>query len=108
MKLGNHRYFNTLIEVLPVRTFTKGLCYKLYFGQALKLKAMDPDPLAIFVTSSFENNTDNLEEIHVTVAENNTWQGVVEKKWPYRYVENLVQSNVIALIIRHIIGRYIT
>ena len=86
MKIGNHRYFNTLIEVLPVRTLVKGLCYKLFFGKALKLKALDPDPIAIFVTSSFENKTDKLEEIHVTVAENNTWQGIVEKKWPYSKV----------------------
>ena len=31
LKLGIHEYFDQQIEVLPVRTIIRGLCYKLKF-----------------------------------------------------------------------------
>ena len=84
LKIGKHRYFNTQIEVLPVRTLMKGLCYKLYFGRHLKTFTIaDRDHIEIFVTSNYEGMADKLKGIHVTLAENNTWQGIIEKKWPY-------------------------
>ena len=67
--------------------------FSVHLGKTLKLKAMDPDPIAIFVTSTYKNNTDKLEEIHVTVAENNTWQGIVEKKWPYSKIPSVFSGS---------------
>ena len=93
LTIGNHKYFDTQIEIWPVRTPLKGLCYKLFFKKSLSQAITDLNPIAIFVTSSFENdNIDKLKGIHVTVAENNTWQGIIEMKWPYSKIPSHVEG----------------
>ena len=59
LRIGNHQYFDTQIEVWPVRTLLDGLCYKLFFGKSLTYQLTDPDSIAIIVTNNYE--IDNIE-----------------------------------------------
>ena len=66
------------VELMPIRTYLKGLCYKLKF-----LKPKSFDMLSFFISSSISNGTDKLEKVNVLIGTNNTWQGIIGNAWPY-------------------------
>ena len=78
LQIGSHNYYvdyfgnSGTIEIIPIRTTTQGLCYKL--------TPSEPGYMNIFVSSS---SIDKLEKINLMIAANNTWQGIVGNKWPY-------------------------
>ena len=80
LQIGSHNYYvnyfgkNGTIEIIPIRTTTQGLCYKLTIS--------DPEYMNIFIGSS-NHSIDKLEKINLMIAANNTWQGIVGYNWPY-------------------------
>ena len=66
------------VELMPIRTYLQGLCYKLKF-----LKPKSFDFLSFFISSSISNGTDKLEKVNVMIGTNNTWQGIIGNAWPY-------------------------
>ena len=65
---------NGTLEVIPMRTRTKGLCYKL--------TSSNPSQMNFFIGSSIQS-LDKLEKINLMIAANDTWQGIVGSRWPY-------------------------
>ena len=89
LQVGTHDYddlFGTTIriELIPVRTIYRGLCYKLKLSNPLPSSsiALNPDYF-MFHISSFIQGIDKLEHIDLMIAANNTWQGIVGNNWPY-------------------------
>ena len=80
LQVGTNSYVDFLgkngtIEIIPIRTKTQGLCYKLTPSEP-------PNYMNIFIGSSSQSK-DKLEKINLMIAANNTWQGIVGNKWPY-------------------------
>ena len=72
------------IELIPVRTIYRGLCYKLKLSNPLPLSSITLNPdYFLFHISSFIQGIDKLEHIDLMIAANNTWQGIVGNNWPY-------------------------
>ena len=81
LKLGVHEYLGEKVELVPIRTYFQGLCYKLKF---LDPKPFDPsNTLQFFISSNISKGIDKLEKVSVTIASSNTWQGIVVNTWPY-------------------------
>ena len=81
LKLGVHEYFGETVELVPIRTYMQGLCYKLKF---LDTKPFDPSTsLQFFISSNISTGMDALEKVSVIIASSNTWQGIVLNVWPY-------------------------
>ena len=89
LQVGTHTYEESpgktrRIELIPVRTIYRGLCYKLKLSKPLLLNSVTLDPdYFIFFVSSFVKGIDELEHVDLMIAANNTWQGVVGDIWPY-------------------------
>ena len=84
LKVGTHDYVdfygtNRRIETIPIRTMLRGLCYELKLSTPLPLI---PDYLYLIISSSIQTN-DTLEKIHLMIAADDTWQGIVGNNWPY-------------------------
>ena len=76
-----HEYLGERVELVPIRTFLQGLCYKLKF---LDPKPFDPSAsLQFFISSNISKGMDKLEKVSVTVVSSNTWQGIIGNGWPY-------------------------
>ena len=89
LQVGTHTYEESpgktrRIELIPVRTVYRGLCYKLKLSNPwpTNSKTLDPDYFRIFI-SSFIEGIDKLENIVLMIAANDTWQGIVGNSWPY-------------------------
>ena len=78
--------FEGNIDVQPVRTVLRGLCHKLSFSNPLQVDQLNS--LILFVSSYNED----LKKIQLLIAEENTWQGNIEQRWPYRQVKLLIQN----------------
>ena len=81
LQVGTHDYVDYFgthgrLEIIPVRTTTQGLCYKL------TLSNIHMNELVFFIGSSIQG-LDKLEKINLMIATNDTWQGIVGNKWPY-------------------------
>ena len=80
LQIGSQNYYvdyfdnKGTIEIIPIRTTAQGLCYKLTLSGPMEMN--------IFIGSSIQSK-DKLEKIHLMIAANNTWQGIVGNKWPY-------------------------
>ena len=79
LQVGTNSYVDFLgkngtIEIIPIRTKTQGLCYKL--------TPSNPLHIYFFVGSSIQG-LDKLEKINLMIAANDTWQGIVGNRWPY-------------------------
>ena len=87
LKIGKHEYFGNELELLPIQTTHRGLCYKLELSsdQALNLH--------LVVTSSSKRK-DKLKKIHLFVASKNTWQGIITYRWPYSKVPPIVTGQL--------------
>ena len=66
------------MELIPVRTIVNGLCYKFTFSDALSSGPLNSPN--VFVSSY----NDDLKNINLLIAEENTWQGIIGGEWPYR------------------------
>ena len=76
-----HEYLGEKVELVAIRTYFQGLCYKIKF---LNPKHFDPSTtLQFFISSNISEGMDKLEKVSVTVASSNTWQGVIGNVWPY-------------------------
>ena len=81
LKLGVHDYSGKRVELVPIRTYLQGLCYKLKF---LDPKPFDPaNSLQFIISSNISKGMDKLEKVSVTIASSNTWQGIIGNAWPY-------------------------
>ena len=77
-QIGEHDYYGTRIEVVPIRTKGYGLCYKFNMSNPFPLSK----PLhIIFGSSNLE--TDKLKKVDLFIAAENTWQGTIGYGWPY-------------------------
>ena len=80
LQIGSQNYYvdyfdnKGTIEIIPIRTTAQGLCYKLTLSGPMRMN--------IFIGSSIQSK-DKLEKIHLMIASNNTWQGIVGYNWPY-------------------------
>ena len=99
LQVGTHDYDDLLgttirIELIPIRTIYRGLCYKLKLSNPLPSSsiALNPD-YYMFHISSFIQGIDKLEKINLMIAENNTWQGIVGDKWPYSQGKEISKKN---------------
>ena len=66
------------MELIPVRTIVNGLCYKFTLSDALSSEPLKSPN--VFVSSY----NDDLKNINLLIAEDNTWQGIIGGEWPYR------------------------
>ena len=72
LKLGVHDYFGERVEMMPIRTYLHGLCYKLNF---LNPRPYDPiASLQFIIGSNISKGMDKLEKATVMIASENTWQ----------------------------------
>ena len=84
LQLGANEYhrpdgalgFDGNIDVQPIRTLLRGICYKLTFSDPLTLDMYNSNSLVLFVSSY----NDDLKKIQLMIAEKNTWQGIVLPK----------------------------
>ena len=83
LKIGKYYYFGDELELLPIRTTHRGLCYKLELSSDKSLN------LHLVVTSSSKTK-DKLKKVHLFVASKNTWQGIINYRWPYSKVPPIV------------------
>ena len=97
LQVGTHDYvdlFGTTIriEVIPVRTIYRGLCYKLKLSNPLPLSSitLNPDYFMFHITS-FIQGIDSLKHIDLMIAANNTWQGIVGNNWPYSQGQEILK-----------------
>ena len=75
---GKHKYFGQDIEMRPVRTVLQGLCYRLHFTNPL----LESNYLTLFISTSL-TGIDKLKKMKLFVVTDETWQGIIEKTWPY-------------------------
>ena len=75
---GKHNYFGQDIEMRPVRTVLDGLCYRLHFTNPL----LESNFLTLFTSSSLFG-IDKLKKMNLYIVAEETWQGIIEKTWPY-------------------------
>ena len=86
IKVGKHNYFGFEIELLPIRTLVRGLCYKL------EISSEKPLWLHLLATSSSKAE-DRLKRVDLFMAAKNTWQGTIHK-WPYSKVPPFVTGDL--------------
>ena len=89
MLIGHNKFPDNIIQVMPMRTQTYGLCYKLQFSNPLP----DPPnaPLALFMIN-YAKGIDKLKKIKLLIASNNTWQGIITDNWPYSKMPPLIEQ----------------
>ena len=86
IKVGKHNYFGFELELFPVRTLLRGLCYKL------EMSREKPLWLHLIVSSSSKAK-DRLKRVDLFMAAENTWQGTIHK-WPYSKVPPFVTGEL--------------
>ena len=86
LKIGKNHYYGRELELLPIRTTHRGLCYKLELlsDRSLKLDLM---------VSSFSKAKDRLKRVDLFIAAKNTWQGTINT-WPSSKVPPLVTGEL--------------
>ena len=88
LQIGTHDYFNTTIEVTPVRTLVNGMCYRFKMPHSIP-SYQGSQRLLI---SSSTSGVDKLENVLVYIASDDTWQGVIINNWPYSNTPLLVRG----------------
>ena len=88
LQIGTHDYFNTTIEVTPIRTLVNGFCYKFEMPNSLPRF----DGRLQLIISSSASGVDKLEKLNFYIASKNTWQGVIINDWPYSNTPLLVKG----------------
>ena len=83
LQVGTHNYVDfwgpKRIELIPIRTTVRGLCYKMTLSNPLPL---NPERFLFFI-SNFIQSEDKLEKMNLMIAANDTWQGIIGNYWPY-------------------------
>ena len=72
------------LEVRPIKTILNGLCYKFMFENHLPKNFNES--LKFLIT----RYNKNLKKIQLTIAAENTWQGIIEQRWPYSYIPHVI------------------
>ena len=88
LQIGKNDYFNTTIEVTPIRTLANGFCYRFEMPNSLPRF----DGRLQLIISSSTSGVDKLEKLNFYIASNNTWQGVIINDWPYSNTPLLVRG----------------
>ena len=88
LQIGTNEFFNTTIEVTPVRTLGNGMCYRFKMPNSLPRYQ---ESLQLFISSS-ASSVDKLENLLFFIASDNTWQGVAINDWPYSNTPLLVKG----------------
>jgi hypothetical protein len=88
LEIGSNYYFNTTIEVKPVRTLVNGMCYRFKMPNTLPRY----QGTLTLVMSSSTSGIDKLENLLFYIASDNTWQGVIINDWPYSNTPLLVKG----------------
>ena len=90
MKVGTHNYFGNEINVNPITTISKGLCYKLELSKgAIPIKGNFKMEM-----SSLVQGIDKLQGFSLMIASRNTWQGVVYGE-KYKKAISIVTGNLL-------------
>ena len=95
VKVGTNNYFGKEINVLPITTITKGLCYKLELSKGAI--GMGRENLKIEM-SSLVRGIDKLQGFSLMIASRNTWQGVVYGE-KYKKAISIVTGNLFSGLI---------
>ena len=88
LQIGTHDYFNTKIEVTPVRTLVNGMCYRFKIPHSIPSYQGSQ---RLFISRS-TSGVDKLENLLFYIASDNTWQGVIINNWPYSNTPLLVRG----------------
>ena len=96
-QIGEHDYYGTRIEVVPIRTMVDGLCYKFNLSNPFP----SYNRLQIVIGSSILG-TDKLNKVDLFIAAENTWQGLFYHDWPYSKIP-LTASGVFSTKVAKII-----
>ena len=96
-QIGEHDYYGTRIEVVPIRTMVDGLCYKFNLSNPFP----SYNRLQIVIGSSILG-TDKLNKVDLFIAAENTWQGLIYHDWPYSKIP-LTASGVFSTEVAKII-----
>ena len=82
LQIGEHGYVSnhaTRIQVVPIRSASKGLCYKFDMTNPFPFYE---DTLQMVISSS-NLGIDKLDKVDLFIAAENTWQGTIGFGWPY-------------------------
>ena len=96
--VGNHDYFGKKMNVLPIPTIGRGLCYKLELSNGT-IPTDSQKPL--MALKSTVQGMDKLKGFSLMIASSNTWQGIVygEKyKKAISYVTGELLTGSIAVV----------
>ena len=96
-QIGEHNYYGTRIEVVPIRTMANGLCYKFNMTNPFPFYNM----LQMVVSSSILGS-DKLQKVNLFISAENTWQGTIINDWPYSKIPFAVSgvffTNLISIV----------
>ena len=93
LRLGANEYFGNQIDAVQVLTIGKGLCYKLEFLE--KSVPTNFDLSFHLIMESSLQGVDKLKSFHLTIASNNTWQGLVYSSWPHDKIPPVVTKDLV-------------
>ena len=109
LQIGKNTYFGNEIDVVSVRT-TGGLCYKLSLPKSLGQPSLVPSGmdaltygmgLGFLMTSSIKQGIDKLSSFKLMIAAENTWQGLIYRRWPYINVPPIISADLIPGLIHY-------
>ena len=83
LKEGIHNYSEEDIEIQPIQTVLQGLCYRLHFTNLLLESNLPYSNYLILYISTSLSGIDKLIKMNLFVVTSETWQGIIEKTWPY-------------------------
>ena len=73
LETGEHDYVGTRINVVPIKTMIRGLCYKFNLSNPLPLQNKQ---LHLIIGSSILG-LDKLKKVDLFIGAENTWQGTI-------------------------------
>ena len=93
--VGEHDYFGKKMNVLPIPTIGRGLCYKLELSNGT-IPTDSQKPL--MALKSTVQGMDKLKGFSLMIASRNTWQGVVYGE-KYKKAISIVTGNLLSGLI---------
>ena len=86
MKIGRQEYLGGLLDVETINTMYNGLCFKMNFSNPLPTSFQNAFTLII------SSKDQDLKKIQLTIAADNTWQGIIEQTWPYNNIPIVISK----------------
>ena len=91
VRVGTHNYFGNEMNVVPIPTIARGLCYKLELSKG----TIPTDSERPFMTmSNSVQGVDKLKGFTLMVASSNTWQGLVYSRVKYHKAISIVNGDL--------------